>query len=302
MKTSLSLTLLLFIQPIIGNLSEHLTFFSLLEKLYSKAETTIDFKLRPKLDFMITFPKNSYEIKPKLKAPSKEIPNNLKGDLFMGKVPANMEINGENAKNYFRKLISSIGDGQGKIVNLNSEILKMMSFKPSEKHDDTFDSSVDNWNENKLVMDHVQQIANDINTMRTEYNECQVKFNKEMEVADKLRTSIDKGIEAVTNWLRKILKTSNVETRKKIIKNEEPKISTIFEFQEQMIDTLGILKEILEDYNNKRFKWLEYIIGMRDTLTAVERHSVKLVKQIKEIDPKSHLVRNFFGAFSWNHE
>lgn len=248
---------------------------------------------------MITFPKNSYEITPKLKALPKKIPNNLKGDLFMKKIPTNMNIKEESAKKYLTKLISSINDGQSKIRNFNVEILKLMSFKPFQKKDETFDSSVDNWSENQPVIEHLQQISSDINAMRNEYNECQVKFNKEMVTINKLRINIDKGIDAVINWLTKILKTSNEERRRKIIKNEEPTTSAIFQLQRQLLDGLANLQKILEDYNAKRFKWSEYIIGMRDKITAVERHSVELVKQIQEIDQNSHHVRNFFKAFVW---
>lgn len=162
--------------------------------------------------------------------------------------------------------------------NVDLDILKKRSFKPSEKDDDVFIESYKVFCKNPFNLTHAQLIWRDHTRMRKTYNDLHIKFDDDMAAAETLRASVDTNIGVASKQFVKLLSTSNVKEIRNIVVRLQPIANKVIEEQKQLLGKLENMGETIELYNVKRYRWAEYLIGMRDTLNSDERHSVTPVE------------------------
>ncbi|XP_031621061.1 uncharacterized protein LOC116339364 [Contarinia nasturtii] len=279
MSSFLHLLLLpLFIQSITtADPNNHITFFDLLEKFYVKGDRN-HFPIRPKLDFMLTMPRNFYDVRPKLKAPVNEFLDSEIRDRVAKKIPKTIKINETNTRVAISSIIESINDQRIQIRNINADILKKMSFKPSEKNDDLFIQSYKAFKVNPFDLAHAQQVWRDQKTMRDEYDELHAKFNVNMNAAETVKASVDSDLDIATKGFFELLNMSEIKQVEKMCVTLESITNELIEQQQLVLGKLESVRETIEQYNIKRYRWAEFVIGMRYTVDSNDRHSVRRVK------------------------
>ncbi|XP_031621060.1 uncharacterized protein LOC116339363 [Contarinia nasturtii] len=279
MTSFLPLLLLpLFIQSITtADPDDNFTFFDLIETFYVKGDRN-RFPIRNTFNFMIVMPRNFNDVRSKLKAPVNKFLDSATRDRVAKKIPKTMKINGKNTRAAINSMIKSINDQRTQIRNINADILKKMAFKPSEKNDDLFIQSYKTFIVNPFDLAHAQQVWRDQKTMRDEYDELHAKFDVDMNAADTLKASVDLDLDIATKGFFELLNTSEIKQIKNICVRIESITNKIIEQQQLVLGKLESVRDTIEQYNVKRYRWAECVIGMRNTLASNDRHSVELVE------------------------
>lgn len=248
---------------------EELTFSLLLEKFYVKAAKA-NMPMKPKLDFILQISDDVVEIKSRLDAiPSMNLIDNTKRDSLMKIVPKEMQIRGRKASEYLYVHISAINNKQSKFKHLGDDLWKRIAFEPSHKKDHLFRDSFKKWDHNAPNKKQILQVANDINSMQAENYEIFTQFTNGIKAVDEITANIATGSGSVNSLLdRLFLEKEDSEEFRKCIGDVVPILTEIANLQTSLFNNLRTVRSILKDYNRKRRKWADVLIGMRQTRTT----------------------------------
>lgn len=239
------------------NSEEDPTFFTILEIFYAKAE-----HMKSKLDFMLNITDNINEHKDKLEVPENDFIETKPRDQAM------RYIAGGGTRSFLIKKSDLFNQRQTTIIpKLNEEICSFMAFKSVNKYDN-FIGSFEQWVHKSTDTKHVQQVENNLESMKSKFNEFHQKFNYFMITADKLRASIKTDIASVNSLYENLSKTRESKTVAQMTEKVEWITDIVVYEQTNLIATLRNVICVLFNYNEQRITWAEFLIGMRNSPTS----------------------------------
>lgn len=195
---------------------------------------------------------------------------------ILGKVPENIMF-GETTSHDFLELSLKSGDTANRLrisyikYEINSEIL----FELFMRNDKSFNQSFKNWKRNPTDQKHVQRVKNELASMKSEYDQCNTHFNKQLRAIVESRAKIETMISSVNESIKYLLNIKETEQSyyydsivSKPVKEIAITSMKIYSDQTAFMTKLEKLRDLLKDYNKKRVKWSEFLIGMRETLVS----------------------------------
>lgn len=167
---------------------------------------------------------------------------------------------------FISKANSQRDDVTEKYFNFRSEIVHKM---PKMVDNIDFDSSFKNWLRNPTNVDHMKKVKNTLGSMKTEYDQLHEKFKRELNEVNVERANIEKNVEAVNNLMEKFFHTKvNRQIADGLSGDLSNLVYGVETLRNSLIEKLKNVIKTLEEYNQKRIIWAEFLIGMRDTLTT----------------------------------
>lgn len=202
-------------------------------------------------------------------------------ELMLTHVPQNMLLNGTNARQYLREKIDAINEGQtNSIKTIDDQICTKLAYRSQGIQDNDIVTSYNNWVENSFDQNHLKQINGEFPTMKSKFDNWQQTFKADLTAATALRgeikTSIYKTAPIFLSVTKLPVKAAEI-TETKL----DPALDAILAGQYRLIKKLESMSDTLSKYNSERMKWVEFLIGMRDTLDS-DPKPVELIPKKKK--------------------
>lgn len=197
-------------------------------------------------------------------------------------VPGDVEISGKNARSYLRNETTSVSNKIEKYRNLFAEISEEIAFNPSaETIDFTFVHHFRKWSKTKAPSDkeNVQRVKKELSAIRSKYNEMHEKFEEE-------EAAINEMIKFTKSTIDLINSSGDDMSQKFILTNIRRRLYMSKTELSELLVKLQNVKIILKDYNTKRVRWAEFLMGMR-ALPTLPRTTAK---QRETMAPKNFRI------------
>lgn len=251
-----------------------------MNKLYTKGDD-IDTELRPKFNFILkglSSINDLSDVEKKLKSPLNPLLSPEKLENLVKKVPEGTKLKKTNVRDFLRNEIGTFNDKQIELKNLVDEVWTEVIVDVSKRVDDLFLKSFAQWEKNSVDINHMENVLSNINDAMVEFNQLNEKFGRQLEAMHTSSVSIEKDISSSAMVFNKLLKQPKL-TPNIIIEKIVPITSVIFQKQARFESIIRKANALTKEFNNRRMIWAEYVIGMRETLSAKR----KLVKPHKKI-------------------
>ncbi|XP_031623830.1 uncharacterized protein LOC116341101 [Contarinia nasturtii] len=290
MKSSIIWTivfLLLFIQLI--NSEQDLTFSNFVDKFNKKAAKK-GFNMGSRLLFIVQISNTVDKLKKKLEAPRKEFMNSKKLRDLLRRIPNDLTVNvfepaEINARGFIEHSVTSINNSQiVDIPNAGKEVCSEIAVKPPIFYDKVFDNWFKVWDHDPINAEHVREVEKELKDMTIIYESLLNRFNEIMKSVEAAEAGIQYYWKFINREFDRLLKLDRKQPdaakAKEIMVALQPLLEKIFQQQQLLIQHLGGVKCVLGDYNENRIRWVEFLMSMRESLTADRRTSVHMERII----------------------
>lgn len=251
---------------------EDLTFLSVVEKIYNKADERA-IKLKPKLSFVRSISINVDKIKSRLNALVTEFWDDKKIKEILGKIPAGTTImNVANAWSFLRTKCDQIKIMQIEKVEIIDRIWNGVNVKPAKK-DWIFKFWFKEWNQDPVDEMHMDRVKNSTKTMSAEYDKLFKKFNAELTEAEKIKSNIDTFIGLANRSFGKLFEKPPAKPQE-VANDVKPLMDRIYNHEKGLITKLLAIENAVKEYNERRMVWVDFLIDLRETMTSSRRSGI----------------------------
>lgn len=261
--------------------------------------------MEPKYGFMLWISDDDILIKDQLKEPPTKFSSAENVNQMLNMVPKGMTIDGKNGRYVLSKdIIDVINHQTEEIANLNREICSEMEIKLSERMDELFNRSYDQWILNAPNGNEGKRVKHSMYLIEFDHQILSDQFTKKIKTVNTLKVNITLSIAAFECALDKLLPSNDSRIAKKCFEDIVAATVKISSLQFKLLSALDEFKNVVVKYNNARVKWAEFIIGMRRTLKS-ERKLVKPDVNPKKLSKIHNIVMasaNFAASPSKGHQ
>lgn len=252
------------------------------------ATFAIEHDVDEKYGFLLRITKDIKAIKKRIEAiPRKNFLEKSTTEYILKLVPADLKINGKDARTVLRKKIATINEMQTKTIKqIDESICNRIAFKSQGILDPDIQESYNNWVKNPYDWDHIKQVTVEYPSLKSKFENWQKIFIEEMRAADELRDELNAHVNASISLFKTLLKEPQnaSETTEKYV---DGVLDCIFERQQKLMKRLETVADVLYKYNEERMKCIEFLIEMRATLES-EPKIVQRVPKTQKIKSKKH--------------
>ncbi|XP_031625004.1 uncharacterized protein LOC116341839 [Contarinia nasturtii] len=276
--------------------AQQFSFDDLASKFNTKVDA-IDTNMRLNCSFILkSLGSNDFSnIELKLNAPLNPLLSNDKLEALVTKVPEGVKLKKTNVRDFLRSKIETFNNKQIENRNLLDQIWAEVTVDVSRRMDDLFLKSFVQWEKNSVDINHMKKVISNLTDAIVEFDEMNKVFGEQLEAADMARISIEEDISSSAMVFNKLLKKSKLTTSI-IIEEVVPIFSVIFQKLAEFESIIQKENALTKEFNNRRIVWADYMIGVRETLSA-ER---KLVKPYKKTRIAKNLAK--LGILCGNEE
>lgn len=272
------------INVIKANGEENLSFSNLLNQFNKKALEK-GFDMGAKLSFIIKISNTIGKLKKKLEMPPKEFISAKKFEKVLAAIPEfttiiTKDYNVVFAREFLGHAVNFINESQTvRIGKVKEEICSEIAFIPPNKYDQFFDDWYKMWDKEQINPEHVNQVYKELPKMTTKYEELYELYHKRLGEVEGAETDIKfltRLIHADFDKLSKLnpKNEADIVQVKEIVDRLQPLMDKLFNHLGQMQRALTNVKEVLENYNKDRVKWIEFLMEMRESLESERRNLV----------------------------
>lgn len=235
-----------------------------LEK-YNAKSTEKGVNLKNRLNFLLKISNSIDKIKTKLETPMKVINPEMLKEVEK-KVPVDTMYEGANLHMRLRDQITVLNIRQSKAAwKLSNDVCSAIAFRPLFKYGEIFDE----WNNEQFTKEYFERVESELRTIATEYEKWHGQFNDEIKEANQERFIIEKIISLTNDAFGSLNQINDPkEATKTVINLIIPLLNRISKAQTALFGHLKQLQHILKEYNEARFVWIEFLIGMRESITS----------------------------------
>ncbi|XP_031623972.1 uncharacterized protein LOC116341189 [Contarinia nasturtii] len=254
------LTLLSFL--LIGQIDcNDVSFSTIVDQFYRKASKK-GFDLQPNLSFIVRFPYYK-RILGKCNAPVKEFLDHTKFLRIQNTLPS------------LKKDIVLIYNNTIRTRSLYDKIIRALEFKLPIESDKILKKSYEKWEKDP---DIDMAILNEIkNSMIATQLECSVyieRCREHMNAADKIKLNVEEFFDSANTSFDNIFtqNSTTLNNAKHIVQEAGKILASIKKEQNKLFIMLYKVIFILSFYNDLRMTYVEYIVGLRDSITSEIRN------------------------------
>ncbi|XP_031624035.1 uncharacterized protein LOC116341232 [Contarinia nasturtii] len=228
-----------------------------LDQFYAKASKQ-GFDFRPRLSVILGITNDSKRIIKKCQAPIKEFVDHTK----LLRLQNTIGLLKHHIVKAYEKTIET--------RFLYDDIIRELEFKLPIKTDKIFRKSYEKWEkDSEIDKSRLEFVNNTIGAMALDYSELHKGFKEHLEAADQTKVIVEKYFDSANTSFDTFLNiTPDTKNKKCIIWEVAKIILAIQKEQDQLLVHLESMKNILRVYNEQRLIFIEYIMGMRESLIA----------------------------------
>lgn len=260
------------------NAAEDVTFYDLVENVYAKTKNLSN-NLTGRLKFIVSIRPDMTSIYEKFLVHPAEFMSKADVNRMVGSAPKSLKVGKKSAESILRTEFDAITNARSVLIGkLYDQITKELSKPAPNKFDKEFDDSYQQWLANAPSETHAEIIFKKLDAMYEDYVQLSYSFDAVLDQVRKEERSIQANIKPFKTICEYMALTKETAETKDVIKSLVP-LSTM---HAELVEHLTNLRDILHEYNKKRFLWAELLVGMRLDLFGEREPLLKGVSMMKQ--------------------
>lgn len=201
-------------------------------------------------------------------------------------VPQDMEIDG---KNPYKLLVKEMPLIKNEILvevgKSNDYILSAISVRPLGKNKsdiDHFSRALKIWNLNPVKIEQIQRVERELPSWELECDQLREGFNTAMNTTSQIETLMENAT-ILFNSVCDNFEGGDDSDKSHCIPDLVYAVFELSKLYSHLSQNLACLKEILTEYNEKRYSWARFLIGMREPLNYAPKPILKRKLSAKQL-------------------